>query len=50
MSQYVPPYRSSRRNTKVELDLSSYTTNTVLKNVTHVDVSVFASKANLASS
>ena len=49
MSQYFPPYRSSGRNIKVELDLSSYATETDLKNVTHVDVSSFASKTNLAS-
>ena len=45
MSQYFPPYRSSGKNIKVELDL----TKTDLKNVTHVDVSSFASKTNLAS-
>ena len=49
MSQYFPPYRSSRRNIKVELDLSSCATKNYLKNVTHVDVSSFASKTNLAS-
>ena len=49
MSQYLPPYRGSERNIKVELDLSSYVTKTDLKNVTHVDVSSFASKTNLAS-
>ena len=49
MSEYFPPYRSSGRNIKVELDLSSYATKTDLKNVTHVDVSSFASKTNLAS-
>ena len=49
MNQYFPPYRSSGRNIKVELDLSSYATETDLKNVTHVDVSSFASKINLAS-
>ena len=49
MSHYFPPYRSSGRNIKVELDLSSYATKTDLKNVTHVDVSSFASKTNLAS-
>ena len=31
MSQHVPPYRSSGRNIKVELDLSSYATRTDLK-------------------
>ena len=49
MSQYFPPYRSSRGNIKVELDLSRYATKTYLKNVTHVDLSNFASKTNLAS-
>ena len=49
MSQYFPSYRSSGGDIKVELDLSNYATNTDLKNVTHVDVSSFASKANLAS-
>ena len=49
MSQYFLLYRSSGRNIKVELDLSSYATKTDLKNVTHVDVSSFASKTNLAS-
>ena len=44
-----PPYNSSGRNIKVEIDLSSYATKTDLKNVTHVDVSSFASKTNLAS-
>ena len=49
MRPYFPPYRSSGRNIKMELDLSSYATKTDLKNVTHVDVSGFASKKNLAS-
>ena len=49
MSQYFLLYRSSGRNIKVELDLSSYATKTDLKSVTHVDVSSFASKTNLAS-
>ena len=44
MSQYFPPYRSSGRNVKVELDLSIYATKTDLKNVTHVDVSNLALK------
>ena len=30
MSQYFPPYRSSGRNIRMELDLSSYTTKTNL--------------------
>ena len=49
MSQYFPPHRSSRGNIKVELALSSHATKTDSKNVTHADVSSFASKTNLAS-
>ena len=45
MGQYFPP----KVTLKVELGLSSYATKTDLKNVTHVDVSSFASKADLAS-
>ena len=49
MSQYDPPYRSSKNNIKVGLDLANYTTKDDVKNVTHVDVSSFASKTNLAA-
>ena len=49
MSQYFPPYRSSGGNIKVELDLSSYATKTDLKNVTHLDVSGFVLKTNVAN-
>ena len=49
MNQYFPPYRSSKSNIKVELDLSNYATKTEIKNVTHADVSSFASKTNVAS-
>ena len=49
MSQYFPPYRNSARNIKVKLDLSSYATERDLQNVSHVDVSSFASETNLAS-
>ena len=49
MSQYYPPYKSSSNNIKVELDLANYATKTDLKNVTHVDVSSFASRTNLAA-
>ena len=49
MNQYFLPYRSFGRNIKVELDLSSYATKTDLKKGTHVHVSSFASKTNLAS-
>ena len=46
---YYPPYRSFRNNIKVELDLSNYVTQNDVKNITHVDVSSFASKTNLAA-
>ena len=49
MSAYYPPYRSSSNNIKVELDLANYATKTDLKNITHVDVSSFTSKTNLAA-
>ena len=49
MSQYFPLYRSSEGNFKIELDLNSYATKADLKNVSHVDVSSFTSKTNLAS-
>ena len=49
MSQYYPAYRSSSNNIKVELDLANYVTKTDLKNITHVDVSSFTSKTNLAA-
>ena len=45
---YSPPYKSSSNNVKVELDLTNYATKNDLKNITHVDVSSFASKTNLA--
>ena len=48
MSRHFPPYRDSSERIKVELDLSNYATKTDVKNITHVDVSSFASKTNLA--
>ena len=48
MSYYLP-YKSSSNNVKVELDLTNYATKNDLKNITHVDVSSFASKTNLAA-
>ena len=48
-SQYYPPYKSSSNNIKVELDLTNYAIKTDLKNITHTDVSSFASKSNLAA-
>ena len=49
MTTYYPPYKSSSSNVKVELVLTNYATKTDLKNITHVDVSSFASKTNLAA-
>ena len=49
MNTYYPPYKSSSNNIKVELDLTNYATKTDLNNITHVDVSSFASKTNLAA-
>ena len=48
-SQYYPPYKSSRNNIKVELDLSNYATKKDINDITHVAVSGFASKTNLAA-
>ena len=49
MSAYYLPYKSSINNIKVELDLANYATKDDVKNITHVDVSSFASKPNLAA-
>ena len=49
MTTYYRPYKSSSNNVKVELDLTNYAIKTDLKNITHVDVSSFASKTNLAA-
>ena len=49
MSQHFPPNKLHGVDLKVKLDLSNCATKTDLKNVTHVDVSSFASKTNLAS-
>ena len=49
MSIYYPPYKSSSNNIKAELDLTNYATKTDFKNITHTDVSSFASKTNLAA-
>ena len=46
---YYPPYKSSSNNIKVELDLSNYATKDDVKNITHVDVSSYATKSNLAA-
>ena len=49
MSTYYPPYKNNSNNIKVELDLSNYATKDDVKNITHVDVSSYASKTNLAA-
>ena len=49
MSQYFPPFNNSREKIKVELNLSNYATKDDVKNITHVDVSSFGSKTNLAA-
>ena len=49
MSTYYLLYKSSSSNIKVELDLTNYATKTDLKNITHTDVSSFASKTNLSA-
>ena len=46
---FYSPYKSSSNNIKVELDLTNYATKTDLKNITHVDVSSFASKTSSAA-
>ena len=49
MIQYFPKsFRSFGENINVKVDLSKYATKTDLKNVTHVDISSFALKTNLA--
>ena len=49
MSCYLTDYKPRNSNVKVELDLKNYATKKKLKNITHVDTSSFAMKANLAS-
>ena len=49
MSQYFPPYRSFRSNTKAELNLSSSARKANLKNTSHIDIRNFALKSNLSA-
>ena len=49
MSQYFPPYGRAAKNVKVQLDLTNYATKNEVKNITHVDVSSYATKTNLAA-
>ena len=48
-SQYFPPYESDSNNIKVQLDLTNYAKKDDVKNITHVDVSSYATKTNLAA-
>ena len=48
MGQYFPkPFRSFGGNINVKVELSDYETKTDLKNVTHVDTSIFALKTEV---
>ena len=50
MSNYIRRrYKRFDGNISVKVDLSNYATKTDLKNVSHVDVSSFSLKSNLAS-
>ena len=49
MSKYFPPYRGTSNDIKVQLDLTNYATKDDVKNITHVDVSSYATKTNLAA-
>ena len=49
MSQYFPkPYEPFGGDINVKVDLSNYAPKTDIKNVSHVDISSFAIKSNLA--
>ena len=50
MSQYFPrPYERFGGDINVKVHLSNYATKTDIKNISHVDTSSFALKANLAN-
>ena len=50
MRQYFPkPYEPFGGDINVKVDLSNYATKTDLKNISHIDVSSYALKSNLAS-
>ena len=50
MSQYFPkPYETYGGDINVKVYLSNYATTTDLKNISHIDVSSYALKTNLAS-
>ena len=48
--QYFPkPYEPFGGDINIKVDLSNYATKTDIKNISHVDTSSFALKANLAN-
>ena len=50
MSQYFPkPYEPFGGDINVKVDLSNYATKVDVKNVTHLDTSIFALKTNLVN-
>ena len=49
MSEYFPKPSSHRENIKVKIDLTNYATKEDVKDITHVDTSIFALKTNLAN-
>ena len=50
MSQYFPkPYEQLGGDINLKVDLSNYVTKTNIKNISHVDTSNFALKADSAS-
>ena len=50
MSQYFPkPYEAFGGDINVKVDFSNYATKADIKNISHVDTSSFALKANLAN-
>ena len=51
MSQYFPKTFSSHfgDSIKVKIDLSNYATKADIKNISHVDTSIFALKTNLSN-
>ena len=50
MSEHFPkPYEPFGRDINFKVDLSNYTTETNIKNISHIDTSSFALKSNLAS-
>ena len=49
MSDYLTDSKPRSSNVKIEVDLKNYAIKEELKNITHVDTSSFALKANLTS-